>query len=221
VFSGLAPEYANMTLLEALGNGGGGIVALLRQAVAALLSAAQPFIAYPYATIQVIALTNAAIASGSATLIEAQKNEFDKFNNYEADIDQSGKPAVPPVNPTPPAAPGTIPSLSISDSTVTEGKSGSTTVVTLTITLSSPSTTAISVTVGVTGGTAASGTDYTSVAPRTITFAPGQTTATYMITIIGDKTSESSETILVGLSNATGGATIGDGSGSVTILDDD
>ena len=103
VFSGLPPEYADMTLLEALGNGGGGIEALLRQAVAALLSAAQPFIAYPYAAVQVIALTNAAIASGSATLIETQKNEFDRYNNYEADIDQFGRPPHRPVNPTPPA----------------------------------------------------------------------------------------------------------------------
>ena len=42
-----------MTLYDALGTGGGGIEALLRQAVAALLSATQPFIAYPYAAVQV------------------------------------------------------------------------------------------------------------------------------------------------------------------------
>ena len=73
---------------------------------------------------------------------------------------------------------------------MSEGKAGSTTVITLTITLSAPSTEPVTVTVGVTGGTATSGTDYTAVAPTTLTFAPGQTTLTYTIIIKGDKTKE-------------------------------
>ena len=95
VFSAAPPEFADMTLLDALSDGGGGIHALLRQAVAALLSGTQPFIAYPYSANQVVALTNLALQSGSASSIEAQKNLFDKYNNYEADIDQFGRPPEP------------------------------------------------------------------------------------------------------------------------------
>ena len=218
VFSAVPPAYAGMTLLEALGNGGGGIDALLRQAVAALLSAAQPFIAYPYAANQVVALTNAAIIAGGAR-IDAQKNEFDRFNNYGADIDQHGNGPTIPVSP-PPTAPIVIPSLAVSDATVTEGRNGTTTA-TVTITLSSASTSAVTVTIGITGGTATSGTDYTGGTTIVLTFAAGQTTATFSITVRGDRTVEADETVLVGLWAVSAGATIADAQGVITIRNDD
>lgn len=78
VFSGLSPTYANLTLAQALALGGGGLDALLRQAVAALLNAASTDVDYPLTVAQVISLTNAAIASGD---YEATKDLFDEYNN--------------------------------------------------------------------------------------------------------------------------------------------
>ncbi len=56
-----------------------------------------------------------------------------------------------------------------------------------------------------TGGTATAGADY-NLEPGTLTFSPGQTTRTFDIEIISDGTPEPDETIVVTLSNPTGGA---------------
>ncbi len=81
VFTGLSPSYASMTLDQALSLGGGGLNALLRHAAAALLNAASDEVDYSYTTAEVIAMTNAAIASGS---YEATKDVFDAANNSGA-----------------------------------------------------------------------------------------------------------------------------------------
>jgi hypothetical protein len=81
VFAGLPPEYASLTFDAALDLGGGGLDALLRQAVAALLNAASDEVDYPLSEAEVIALTNAAIASGD---YEETKDLFDEFNNLTA-----------------------------------------------------------------------------------------------------------------------------------------
>lgn len=81
VFTGLPPSYAALTFEQALSLGGGGLDALLRQAVAALLNASSPDVDYPLTAAQVIAATNAAIASGD---YEATKDLFDLFNNLTA-----------------------------------------------------------------------------------------------------------------------------------------
>lgn len=67
----------DVTLLEALELQGGGVNALLRHAVAALLNAASPGVDYDLTVAQVIAATNAALASGN---YEAQKNIFAGLN---------------------------------------------------------------------------------------------------------------------------------------------
>ena len=74
----------NRTLLEAASAGGGGVTALLRHAVAALLGAAHPAVDYPISTAQVIADVNAALASGNAGSIENLKNQLDRWNNLHA-----------------------------------------------------------------------------------------------------------------------------------------
>jgi hypothetical protein len=81
VFTGLSPTYASLTFDEALSLGGGGLNALLRQAVAALLNASSPDVDYPLSAAEVISLTNAAIASGD---YEATKDLFDESNNLTA-----------------------------------------------------------------------------------------------------------------------------------------
>jgi hypothetical protein len=75
-----------MTLLEALETGGGGVTALLRHAVAGLLSAAHPDVVdYPALPQFVIGPVNAALASGDPTQIENVKNQLEVWN-------QSGAP---------------------------------------------------------------------------------------------------------------------------------
>lgn len=81
VFTGLSPTYAGLTLSSALSLGGGGLNALLRHAAAALLNAASDEVDYSYTTAEVVAMTNAAIASGS---YEATKDVFDSANNAGA-----------------------------------------------------------------------------------------------------------------------------------------
>jgi hypothetical protein len=55
---------------------------------------------------------------------------------------------------------------------------------------------------------------------RSTTFAPGETTKTVTVVVLGDTAAEGSENFTVLLSNPTG-ATIVDGSGRGTIVDDE
>jgi hypothetical protein len=82
VFTGLPAGYASLTLAQALELGGGGLDALLRHAVAALLNAASDDVDYPLSAAEVITLTNAAIAVGGD--IEGTKDLFDEYNNLTA-----------------------------------------------------------------------------------------------------------------------------------------
>jgi autotransporter-associated beta strand protein len=111
------------------------------------------------------------------------------------------------------------PSFSISDVTVTEGESGSVNAV---FTVSTP--TAPFQTVGVqfttVNGTAASPQDFTAHS-GTLTFLTGTTSQTVTIAVHGDDTAEATETFIVRLSGAQGGATIDDEDGVGTIETDD
>jgi hypothetical protein len=110
------------------------------------------------------------------------------------------------------------PTLSISDASVTEGDSGTTTAV-FTVTLSAASGRVVSVTYATADGTASAGADYNS-ASGTLTFAPGALTQFLTVTVLGDTLDEPDETFTVNLSNAVNAA-IADGQGVGTILDDD
>jgi len=77
------------TLLEALSANGGGINALARHAVAALLNAAHPDVNYSESVAYVIAATQAAI---EAEDYEGQKDEFEKWNELGCSIDMHGNP---------------------------------------------------------------------------------------------------------------------------------
>ncbi|MFT3882327.1 MAG: Calx-beta domain-containing protein [Gemmatales bacterium] len=68
-------------------------------------------------------------------------------------------------------------------------------------------------------GTATNGTDYL-LQPGTITFAPGETSKTFTLSIINDTLIEPNETVIVTLSNPSH-ATLGQASATYTIIDDD
>jgi hypothetical protein len=70
---------SSLTLLQALGLNGGGINALARHSVAALLNAANTTVDYPdESTASIISAFQAAVAGDT---IESQKNTFDSWNN--------------------------------------------------------------------------------------------------------------------------------------------
>jgi uncharacterized repeat protein (TIGR01451 family) len=116
---------------------------------------------------------------------------------------------------TPPAAP----TLAISDATVNpEGNSG-TKNASFTVTLSSASLSSVTVNYATSDGTATQPGDYTA-GSGTLTFAPGETSKTISVPVVGDTAPEPNETFNVDLSSPSG-ATISDGHGVGTIIDDD
>jgi hypothetical protein len=68
------------TLLQALNAPGGGINALARQAVAALLNAESPDVDYALSWLEVITYFQAAVGSTDPSVIETQKDDFEDLN---------------------------------------------------------------------------------------------------------------------------------------------
>lgn len=111
-----------------------------------------------------------------------------------------------------------LPSFSIADVTVNEGNSGSANV-NVTVTASAPNAQIMTVAFATANGTATAGSDYVA-ASGTLTFNPGVISQTITISIAGDTTTESNETVLVNLASPVN-ATVLDGQGVVTITNDD
>ena len=119
-------------------------------------------------------------------------------------------------------APGT---LSIADASVAEGDSGSQTI-SFTVSRAGGSSGAVSATwtasfQGGTNGANAGDLAPGAVLTGTVAFADGATSATITLPIAGDTGTEPDETFLVTLTDATGGATLGDAEAIGTILNDD
>jgi hypothetical protein len=110
------------------------------------------------------------------------------------------------------------PSLRIGDVTVAEGNTGTRTA-TFSVTLSAASTQPVTVAYATGNGSATAGSDYRA-ASGTLTFAPGETSKTLTVLVNGDRSGEPNETFVVNLSSPTN-ATIADGQGVGTILDDE
>ncbi|NOT55085.1 MAG: hypothetical protein HOP18_10805, partial [Deltaproteobacteria bacterium] len=108
--------------------------------------------------------------------------------------------------------------LTINDVTRAEGNSGVASFI-FTVSLSPASSSPVMVNYATVNGTAAAGSDYTATS-GTLTFNPGETTKTVTVVVAGDSTAELNETFLVNLSGASG-ASIADGQGRGTILNDD
>jgi hypothetical protein len=111
-----------------------------------------------------------------------------------------------------------VPSLSIDDVTVVEGDSGTVPAV-FTVSLSAPSPDPVTVGFATADGSATAPSDYDSAA-GTLTFQPGDTTRTVTVQVAGDQLYEGDESFVVGLLAPTG-ATIADGQGTGTIVDDE
>ena len=109
--------------------------------------------------------------------------------------------------------------ISIADVSVAEGSSGSTTRVQVTVSLSGPSATPVSVDFSTADGTAIAGQDYT-LRTGTVTFAPGEINRTIGLDVLGDATVESNERFFINLFNPVNG-TIVDNQSTFTIRNDD
>lgn len=108
--------------------------------------------------------------------------------------------------------------LSVNDVSVSEGDSG-TSSANFTVTLSPSSAQQITVSYATANGSASAPDDYTGTSGL-LTFAPGQTTKTVSVDIVGDTTVEPNESFSLQLSGA-GGADVVDGTGVGTIVNDD
>ena len=108
--------------------------------------------------------------------------------------------------------------LSVGDASVVEGQSG-TAAMTFNVTLSRPSTSAVSYNIVTADGTATAGSDYVARSSGE-TIPAGQTTRTFVVTVNGDRQREPNEAFAVTLSGAAG-ATLADAQATGTIVSDD
>jgi len=124
-----------------------------------------------------------------------------------------------PWDGAPPPPPPIAGSISINDVSISEGNSG-TKLETFTVTRSG-GTAAFDVNFATSNGTATvADSDYVA-ASNTLHFGANQNTQTISVTINGDTKAEADETFNVNLANPTNGATISDGQGLGTIVNDD
>ncbi len=114
---------------------------------------------------------------------------------------------------------GPMPSVSIGDVSLSEGNTGTTTAFNFTVTLSSVSGADVTVQYATTNGTATAPSDYLGTS-GTLTIPAGALSATITVPVIGDTVKEANETFSVNLSSPVG-ATIADGQGLGTIVNDD
>jgi large repetitive protein len=107
------------------------------------------------------------------------------------------------------------PAISIGDTTAVEGTPAG-----FVVSLTAPSPQAVSVTYATANGTATAPADYEAAGATVLTFAPGEVEKTVTVPVKQDTIDEPNETFFVNLANP-GNATIADGQGLGTILDDD
>jgi hypothetical protein len=115
-------------------------------------------------------------------------------------------------------SPGDPPTVSIRDATLTEGNTGTANAV-FTVVLSNSTTVDVTVHYSTAELTAAAGSDYIA-ASGSVTIPAGQTSKTFTVAVIGDRTGEPTETFAVNLSSPAN-AIMGDGQAIGTILDNE
>ncbi|HUQ32902.1 MAG TPA: Calx-beta domain-containing protein [Pyrinomonadaceae bacterium] len=123
-------------------------------------------------------------------------------------------------SPTNNCVAGTAPDLTISDATVVEGNSGTTTA-TFTVSLSSPApSTDVTFNIATQNNTATSGSDYTSKTSTAQVIPAGAQTYTFTVNVTGDTAIENDETFFVNVTSVTGANAV-DTQGVGTIQNDD
>ena len=111
-------------------------------------------------------------------------------------------------------------SIAINDISLLEGNSGTTTF-TFTVSLSSPAGEGgVNFDIATADNTAIAPGDYTSKSLTSQTIPAGSSSYSFTVLVNGDGTTESNETFFVNITNVNG-ATIGDGQGTATIINDD
>jgi len=113
----------------------------------------------------------------------------------------------------------TLPTLSVGDVTVNEGDLPVLNSALIPITLSAPSQNTVSVLLSTQDGTATGNVDF-AAGSVLVTFVPGETSKQVTIILAGDTLVEGTEEFFVNLTNPVN-ATIADGQGVCTIIDDD
>jgi len=190
-FANITWSNSTLSFTVAVGNGANRLSGLLPASVAG-------------ATLSSLTRNGAPVATTTATIKGVAYAIFDAAaGNYQASY--QGDAATP--------------ALSIADATVTEGNSGTTNAV-FTVTLSAPSSQAVTVNYATADGAATvAGNDYVA-ASGPLTFQPGDVSKTVTVSVVGDTVFEPNETFTVNLSGATN-ATIARAQGTGTILNDD
>ena len=112
-----------------------------------------------------------------------------------------------------------LPQIALGAASVKEGAVGGGAKAVFSLSLSAPSAVPVTVAYRTADGTAVAGRDFTATS-GTVTFAPGATKAEVSVAVIGDATTESSETFSLVLSSPQG-ATLAQATAVGTILDDD
>jgi uncharacterized repeat protein (TIGR01451 family) len=111
-----------------------------------------------------------------------------------------------------------LPSISITDSSCLEGNAGITNII-FVVSMSMPSPQAVLVNYATANGTAIAGSNYVATSGE-LTFAPGTTTQSIAVGVIGNKTVEPNKTFFVNLSTPTNG-TLSRTQAIGTIINDD
>lgn len=132
----------------------------------------------------------------------------------------AGTTACPPITITVEEPDPVVPNITISDTAVTEGDTGTTANLVFTVSLSEPTTQNVTVNFTTSDGTATVLDGDYIASTSAITITPGNTSAPITIIVNGDDDDENNETMAVTLTSATGG-TIVDPQGIGTINDDD
>ncbi len=139
-----------------------------------------------------------------------------------SDPDQAGADhglAIDDFSVTPHGA-ATLPNLSINDVSVNEGDAG-TTAASFTVSLSAPAGAGgVTFDIATADATATAGSDYVAKSLTAQTIPAGSSTYTFDVDVIGDLVPEANETFQVNVTNVTG-ATVADGQGIGTIIDND
>ena len=144
-------------------------------------------------------------------------NHLSRYSQYQAVLSTTASSDTPTLQDVTIAA-VPLPTVSVADTSVAEGNSG-TTAATFTVSLSAASASTVSVHYSTANGTATAGTDYTA-SSGVVTFPAGTTVQTITVPVIGETAIESDETFTVTLDSPTN-ATLSRSVATGTILNDD